>query len=56
MEVSDQFHVLFLPLGKELLVPTGQQSEWAPEAVCMWWWRQRIPTPARKWTMVVQPV
>jgi len=38
MEVSDQLHALAaLPLGKEPMVPTGQETGWAPEAVWTQW-------------------
>jgi hypothetical protein len=58
MEVSGQLHTLAaLPLGKELIVPIGQEAMLAPEPVWMWWREEKeISAPARNQTLVIQAV
>jgi len=42
MEVSGQLHDLSaIPPRKEALVPTGQETVWAPDLVWSWWWRKK---------------
>jgi len=37
MEAGDQLHApAALSLGKDILVPTEQETGWAPEPVWMW--------------------
>jgi len=43
MEVSNQLHTLTaLLLGKESLVPIGQEAGWAPEEVWTQWQREKF--------------
>jgi len=47
MEVSGQLHAqAALLLGKEPLVPIGQEVGWAPEPFWTRWWREKFPAPA----------
>jgi len=60
MEVCDQLHALAAsPPQKEPMVPTGQDTQWAPELVWMWWQKRekkKIPAPAANQIPVIQPV
>jgi len=45
-----------LPPEKDLSVPTGQESGWAPKAVWTQWQRETFPALARNRLPVLQPV
>jgi hypothetical protein len=57
MEVNGQLHTpAALPSRKEPLVPIGQETGWAPEAVWELWSREKFLAPAWNRTPAVQPV
>jgi hypothetical protein len=57
MEMSGQLHApAALPLGKEPLVPIGQEAGWAPEPFWTRWFREKFPAPTGNLTPIVQPV
>jgi len=55
--VNGQLHAPgILPPGKEPCIPTEYEAKWAPESVCTWWQEEKIPTPVRNLTSVIQSI
>jgi len=49
MKFHGQLHTTTaLPLEEELLVQTGQRSQWAWELIWIEWQRKRIPCPCKQ--------
>jgi hypothetical protein len=56
MEVSGQLHApATLPLGKQPLVPIGEETGWALDPVCVLWKREKF-YPARNRTPAIQVI